>query len=351
MSGRAPPWDVQQVEKWRGHFEPGAWGSLTGSLRRLDPSFPLDSIPDLEFGFLPGAPGREVEACYERLCRFIRGAGGPATAAPAPARDARDRERRPDAGPSDRDRAPPVGRQRKKSRQLLALENTFNEYTDTDARNAVRGAIRGANTASTYDSAVQHIRVTQNGPVKEVILQVTALKGSTRIVDRPVSLEELPGAPHLSFAWTPIRGPILTKIRLCPVAIMSAIRDIDAGEALGNLALKSPYGRARRVLEGEGGKHPGLLHKAGLLTGDHPAKGITWHSGRVGGACALLRAGLRKEVVQSRGFWESPSMPDHYARQMILNPSAVPAWAFACPVSLAHMYDRPGGQPEQTAPP
>ena len=117
---------------------------------------------------------------------------------------------------------------------------------------------------------------------------------------------------------------------------------MDATAVLGRNQVANPYQTANRVLCGYKDRR-GLLERAGI---DDPVGSVTgWHSPRVGGACTLLRAGLSETIVQKVGFWESPDMVGHYAKQMIHNPLCVEPFAFYNPRALEASYSSARSEP------
>jgi hypothetical protein len=156
-----------------------------------------------------------------------------------------------------------------------------------------------------------------------VQFKLSKVKGAVRQVYHTVELERVLGAK----GWKSCIG----EIPACPVSILQLVKVRKACARFGN------YQKYERALA-----H--LIQRAGIMPAAGADAGRTrrWfntHSGRIGGACALLKAGLALEVVRTVGNWEANSgTVEHYARFVMLRPSLVDGWAFYNPRALKHKY-------------
>jgi hypothetical protein len=118
-------------------------------------------------------------------------------------------------------------------------------------------------------------------------------------------------------------------IPLCPVSVFRI-----AHKRAGNKDMLFPfksyasYNRSIEVLAGRMKADPNLE-----LDWGRPAEELRLlsHSAKVGGACALLKAGYEVKVIQTVGDWADDRMVSRYAVQVILEPSIAEAFPFYNP--------------------
>ena len=167
-----------------------------------------------------------------------------------------------------------------------------------------------------------------------VTVTFTSMKACKRVAAHTLDFECLADAPMVKPKWV----PMLTdgSFALCPVEVFSRIRKMDAPKFLGR-----EYTRFRTVLT-RGDLASSLFQRAGLQDRDEEEEvpgSYGTHSARVGGACALLAAGLDSAVVKSLGNWASWTMVERYAARVNKCPRGIVPWAFFCPRAAAQRYN------------
>ncbi|KAJ9439973.1 hypothetical protein DIPPA_29531 [Diplonema papillatum] len=130
-------WDIGQLAFVEGEFSDEEWRELTVSLQGLPVDFPLLSLRNLPYNYLPG-PCRPKVSVYLRLQGLLRGAGGLEEAS----RETRKIEGTPRGRPA----------KAKLTAQRRALRSALRTHVPERARDHIRSLYTAAKTKAVYSS-------------------------------------------------------------------------------------------------------------------------------------------------------------------------------------------------------
>lgn len=123
-------------------------------------------------------------------------------------------------------------------------------------------------------------------------------------------------------------------IQCCPVCIFKMLQ---RRKSTGSFRDYNQYERSLSFSVDRAGILPS---EAGDSSEKRKRKYISTHSGRIGGTCCLLKAGLSQRTISVIGHWADDSkMLIRYAKFVIQRPSAVQGLAFYNPRSFKNQYN------------